>query len=286
MNKKHSQQSSCSQRRARLAQWFALFAITTAYACGTPNGIGREIVKNEDRFEMTYRTTLPVLTNEARIWLPLPKNDAYQTVEIEKFSIPNGWQLVQDQQNRNMILTLSAGPEETEQTIEIQYQVVRREKSIYPASERDIERHLEPERLVPMNETFKDIARRQTLSIRGDMARGHALYLHTLQKMQYDKTGSGWGRGDAVYACDSRSGNCSDFHAYFIALCRSINIPARFAIGFTIPADSDEGILSGYHCWAEFFAEGKWVPVDISEADIHPELQDYYSAIIQPIDLN
>jgi len=94
--------------------------------------------------------------------------------------------------------------------------------------------------------------------------------------MRYDKSGTGWGRGDAVYACDVRTGNCSDFHAYFIALARSINIPARFAIGATIPADKNEGKIEGYHCWAEFLADGQWVPVDISEAWKNPKLADYY----------
>jgi len=94
--------------------------------------------------------------------------------------------------------------------------------------------------------------------------------------MKYDKSGTGWGKGDAQYACDVKTGNCTDFHAYFIALARSIGIPARFAIGFTIPAETNEGKITGYHCWAEFYAEGKWVPVDISEADKTPELADYY----------
>ena len=94
--------------------------------------------------------------------------------------------------------------------------------------------------------------------------------------MRYDKSGTGWGRGDALYACDARTGNCTDFHAYFIALARSVGIPARFAIGATIPADKNEGTIDGYHCWAEFFAAGRWVPVDISEAWKNPKLGDYY----------
>ena len=56
------------------------------------------------------------------------------------------------------------------------------------------------------------------------------------------------------------------YHAYFIALTRAVGIPARFAIGVTIPADKSEGTIEGYHCWAEFFADGRWIPVDISEA--------------------
>ena len=37
-----------------------------------------------------------------------------------------------------------------------------------------------------------------------------------------------------------------------------------------------EGKVGGYHCWAKFLADGRWVPVDISEADKHPELKEYY----------
>ena len=42
------------------------------------------------------------------------------------------------------------------------------------------------------------------------------------------------------------------------------------------PGEPDVGDIGGYHCWAEFYADGQWVPVDISEADKHPELTDYY----------
>lgn len=78
--------------------------------------------------------------------------------------------------------------------------------------------------------------------------------------------------GDAVYACDARSGNCSDFHAYFIALAREAGIPARFAVGAAIPSERNDGGIDGYHCWAEFLADGKWVPVDVSEANKHSPL--------------
>ena len=35
--------------------------------------------------------------------------------------------------------------------------------------------------------------------------------------MRYDKSGIGWGRGDALYACDAKRGNCTDFHALLMA---------------------------------------------------------------------
>jgi transglutaminase-like putative cysteine protease len=94
--------------------------------------------------------------------------------------------------------------------------------------------------------------------------------------MRYMKYGDGWGKGDAVYACDIRTGNCTDFHSYFIALSRAVGIPARFAIGASIPSERDEGGIDGYHCWAEFYSNGKWWPTDISEGDKCSALSTYY----------
>jgi transglutaminase-like putative cysteine protease len=97
-----------------------------------------------------------------------------------------------------------------------------------------------------------------------------------IDQVRYARYGPGWGRGDALYACEARSGNCTDFHSYFIALSRAIGIPARFAIGAAIPSERNEGGIDGYHCWAEFFADGRWWPVDISEADKNSSLASYY----------
>ena len=97
------------------------------------------------------------------------------------------------------------------------------------------------------------------------------------------KFGDGWGKGDAVYACNSRYGNCTDYHSYFIGLARSIGIPARFAIGAAIPSERNDGGTDGYHCWAEFYADGKWWPVDISEADKFSAPACTSSVIIRPI---
>ena len=52
-------------------------------------------------------------------------------------------------------------------------------------------------------------------------------------------------------------------------------IPSRFAVGASIPSERDEGGIDGYHCWAEFYAEGKWWPVDISEANKYTALATY-----------
>jgi transglutaminase-like putative cysteine protease len=251
----------------------ALLLVARSTIAAAPHS---DIVKGSDEFEFVYRVTLPEIKGEARLWIPMAKTDAFQKVTREKISIPIKWEKVQDRDYGNDICVLRPQSSDGGKTIELRYLVVRKEKSAYSAKSEHAARFLQPEKLVPVNETFKTLAEQATAGKNDDVDRAKALYEHVLGRMRYDKSGIGWGRGDAVYACDARTGNCSDFHAYFIALARSVGIPARFAIGATIPADKNEGVIEGYHCWAEFFADGRWVPVDISEAWKNPELTEYY----------
>jgi transglutaminase-like putative cysteine protease len=251
-----------------------IFFLTQAVATRAAGDPG--IIKGTDQFEFVYRFTLPQITGETRVWIPLAKTDAFQTVTVEELKIPMRWEKVQDRDYANDICVLYPRSEDSGTMIEVKYRVVRKEKSAYSANDRETARYLRPEKLVPVNETFETLAQKTAAGKTDDLERAKALYDHVISRMRYDKSGAGWGRGDAVYACDTRTGNCTDFHAYFIALARSIGIPARFAIGATIPADRNEGTIEGYHCWAEFLAAGRWVPVDISEAWKNPKLADYY----------
>ena len=64
------------------------------------------------------------------------------------------------------------------------------------------------------------------------------------------------GRGDAVWACNSKHGNCTDFHSLFIGMARAAGIPARFEIEFSLPANVKAGVTTSYHCWAQFYMNG------------------------------
>ena len=108
-------------------------------------------------------------------------------------------------------------------------------------------------------------------------ALARVLYDTVNQHMKYSKEGTGWGQGDALWACEHGYGNRSDFHSLFISLARSQKIPAKFEIGFSLPEKHGSGEIAGYHCWAKYHSAGKgWIPVDISEANKNPRLCDYY----------
>src|SRR5260370_23829162 len=144
------------------------------------------------------------------------------------------WEKVQDRDYGNDICVLYPQPSDSGKTVEVRYHVVRKEKAAYAASGADAARFLHPEKLVPINETFRTLAEKTVAGKTDDLERAKALYDHVMGRMRYDKSGTGWGRGDAMHACDARTGNCTDFHSYFIALARSLGIPALLPIGATL----------------------------------------------------
>lgn len=234
------------------------------------------VIRGRDAFEFRYRVKLPNIKDTARIWLPFPQTDAFQKVELISINSPKNYRILEETRHGNKVLFFELTPQDSAKAIDIWYRVERIEKSAYADNSDDIKKYLEPDAFAPVDENFKKIAEAVSEGRKGDLVRARALYDYIIDSMRYMKYGSGWGKGDAVYACNIGTGNCTDYHAYFISLARAIGIPARFAIGAAIPSERNNAGIDGYHCWVEFFAEGKWYPVDIAEADKYSSLSTYY----------
>ncbi|RTE52020.1 transglutaminase domain-containing protein [Arenibacter aquaticus] len=234
------------------------------------------VKEGEDNFEFHYMVTLPELKEQARIWIPVPKTDRFQSVVLRDIKVPTEHQLLYETYYGNTVLYMVLFPEHSGAEVELVYDVVRQEKKPYE-EEGSPSRYLDANLLMPVGDRFQLLAD----SIIGDkhkagtIMKARALYDYVIDNMRYIKAGK-YGTGDATYACDALSGNCTEFHSLFISLARSADIPARFAVGASIPSDRNEGGIDGYHCWAEFYAEEKWWPVDISEANKYTALSTYY----------
>lgn len=207
------------------------------------------------------------------IWFPMAHSDRYQQVKIlSKHSDLPLHETSDPEYGNRMFYAHTAKADKPEYHFSVKYQVVRLEHfadtSLNSAARtKELNRFLQPDRLVPITGKPAEIAVTQVRPGMSDLEKAHALYEYTFNNMRYDKTGTGWGHGDAVWACDSHHGNCTDFHSLFIAMARSQHIPARFEIGFAVPENKTSADVAGYHCWAEFYTrERGWFPVDISEA--------------------
>lgn len=242
-------------------------------------------------FEFSYTAEvqeIPEGTRKVDVWLPQPVSDEYQDVESLGVDSPVAGTLTQDPDYKNSMLHfVISNPQASSIKITQTFRVRRREhlkygfkavnNSLSVKNDPELERWLQPERLVPIDDRIRALAAEVTTGRETNLEKISAIYDYVTSVMTYEKKGTGWGRGDIYYACDYKRGNCTDFHALVIGLARAVEIPAKFVIGFPIPEGRHEGQVSGYHCWAEFYLAGfGWVPVDASEANKNPEKKDYF----------
>jgi transglutaminase-like putative cysteine protease len=76
-------------------------------------------------------------------------------------------------------------------------------------------------------------------------------------------SGSSCGTTGAADTLRQRQGVCRDFAHLMIALCRAVNIPARFTTGLDFGADPALG-PTDFHAYVEAFAGGRWYLFDPS----------------------
>ncbi len=218
----------------------------------------------------------------AKIWVPLPPSNSEQSIKLLESKNPGEVSRHTDARYQNEMLQITAEvPENGILDFSFPYEVVRQEvKGLESDQVGQLKLKnslfLGANSKVPVDgKPLELIADQQLVSDKLD--RGRQLYNIVEDHVKYSKDGEGWGQGDSVWVCDSQFGNCTDFHSLFISLARSQKMPARFEIGFPLPSDKTEGTIGGYHCWAWFSPDEKrWIPVDISEADKHPEMKEYY----------
>jgi transglutaminase-like putative cysteine protease len=248
---------------------------------------------NTRTFQFTYQVTVKDLPRSAarvRIWIPRPSSDSNQSVALKQAIGPSPLHETREARFGNHIMYAEIHhPKSSSVEFVLAYEVTRKEyskgdfKSLMAYNggpdplPKSVLRFLQPDRLVPVGGKIKELADEHTSDVQGPVAKAYALYDYVFHTLRYDKSGTGWGRGDSLWVCDAKHGNCTDFHSLFISMARAENIPARFEIGFPLPAESHAGEIPGYHCWAEFYVEGPgWIPVDISEAWNHPDKHDYF----------
>jgi transglutaminase-like putative cysteine protease len=213
------------------------------------------------------------------VWVPLPQTDLNQTIHQISIDAPVPVIIGRDARFGNQSLHARVNRPEGPTRISLVIEATRRENAGHQESlsADDRRTYLAPEPLVPLDGPIRGLAVDATEGLKTDEAKARAIYEKVTGMMRYDKSGTGWGRGDALYACDARRGNCTDFHALLIGMARSAGIPARFAIGLPVPESRGSGEIPGYHCWAELYVDGRgWIPVDSSEASKYPAKRGYF----------
>lgn len=130
-----------------------------------------------------------------------------------------------------------------------------------------------PTALMPSDGVVHLTAERITRDRSGDVDKARAIYAWVVENTARDPKVAGCGTGDVSLMLTSGNlgGKCADINGLFVALARSVGIPARDAYGVRV-ADSKLGfnclgrsgdVSKAQHCRAEFYAHDYgWIPVD------------------------
>jgi len=265
----------------------------------------------ERSFEFNYRVSLQANPEKnMKVWIPVPQSNEVQSISNLTVDSDIAYEIKTEKQHGNTYFYADLKDGLAQATdINIHFKVTRKQRGTAKFNGTDPSQYLNENRLVPVGNRFDSIVKANNLSPNNM----HAVYDFVLNEMYYGKPKAQdpsdhyyaslptnikkgiskdsvvnlylnttkiageftYGNGNSNYACDISVGNCTDFHSYFMSLARSMKVPARFHIGFSIP-EGQEGKIGGYHCWADFYQDNKWFPVDISEADKAAEKAEFY----------
>jgi transglutaminase-like putative cysteine protease len=198
-------------------------------------------------FDFTYDVTITGLEKdkEAKLWVPVAQTNDDQQVTLIGHAVKSGarrpgGKFTSEKEYGNVLFFVETEAEKSGKVnLNFSYRVTRREVKGETGKTRKenadtIRRFMQPDKLVPIDGKPLDLLKGHMLPD-DPMKKARVLYDVVNNHMKYDKKGKEWGRGDSVWACDSRYGNCTDFHSLFISLARSQHIPAKFELGFPIP---------------------------------------------------
>jgi len=261
------------------------------------------------KFEFLYTATIKAVPDGAKaveLWIPIPQSDKYQDISNVKFHVegkapigepeiavePNqknkmaNWKLdAADLAGSKVVMTLECTRREIAAgDLSKSRQLTDEEKKAYAD-------YLKANKLVLVGDEFVAVADEATKGANTPAEILKSAYDYTVTNMKYDKPADkpGWGQGSTKWACDSKFGNCTDFHALIMSIGRTKGVPVKFEIGFPLPEpvegkpETKDGPIGGYHCWAKLYlADIGWVPVDASEAQKHPEKKNYFCGNLCP----
>lgn len=262
----------------------------------------------ERSFEFMYEVSLPVNTAQnIKVWVPIPQSNETQSITNLNINTNLPFEIKEELNYGNKYLFAEIiGGIKTPSKIKLSFSTKRKQISSVAFNKLDANKYLSSNRLVPTGGQFDSIILANSFSANNikkvyDFVLAEMYYAKPKSKNKTDAYYQGlpnvikkgitkdsvvslyniggeytYGNGNSNYACDISVGNCTDFHSYFMSLARSMKIPARFHVGFSIPK-GEKANIGGYHCWADFSLDNKnWIPVDISEADKDASKAEYY----------
>ena len=218
------------------------------------------------------------------VWIPLPSIESdYQDAQ------GNIWtgnathaQVVTDGKYGAKMLMAEFSASEPAPAIEVTSRFATRDRKmdfLQPASALKLaseERafYTAPTTYMPTDGIVRKTALEATKGAKTDFDKAKALYEWIVDNTARNPKTIGCGRGDVKVMLETGdlSGKCADLNALYVAMARSLGLPARdvygvrvakSAFGYRSLGAGTENITRAQHCRAEVFVNGRgWIPVD------------------------
>lgn len=218
------------------------------------------------------------------IWLPVPQDHPEQ--KITNLNITPKVPILIDKTTNVKIARLyqkkSEAPRPDEsQSFGLQYQLTTHESHADPdklnavkhqpyKQDRHYRTYIRPEkRLQTHHSKIRQLAAKFKGNKRSPVHTARLIYDFVIENTTY-KLMNGQ-PGSAAYCLNHKHGECTEYTALFVALCRAARIPARPVSGCW--AD----LKNHWHVWAEFMLPtGEWIPADPNQGDEQKNKTDFY----------
>ena len=245
----------------------------------------QELPSDWRSYEITTTITLNAPGQAARLWLPIPSSQD----NLHQRLLGHSWQgnassAGIQRQPDGLLEVFQADWRDADKaslrlvthvsTADRHFDVSRR--SVAPDRDDILRRNLQTTSQIPNDGLAKQLGERIVGRIRDPLAQVKAIYDWLCDNAIYDPSLPGCGTGDVNKQLMSAQygGRSADINGLFVAVCRSIGIPARCVFGLrtgpsrlfrSLGLSSDDASRS-QHVRAEFYLPGfGWIPVDPSD---------------------
>jgi len=235
-------------------------------------------------FEVTTRVEVLEPSGTTFVWLPaaLLKETPYQKTLSNTFQAEGGAaELVLNKEDDYGIVTAKF-PEGVRPVLTLTSKVMTRDVAVDVTKpgrssggrSPELEKFLQPTKMIPTDGLVKDQAASICLGVTGDIQKARAIYNWIVDNTFRNPKTRGCGIGDIRSMLESRDlgGKCADLNALYVGLARAANLPARDVYGLRVaPSNlgykclglSSTNATKAQHCRAEVYCDGYgWIPVD------------------------
>lgn len=244
-------------------------------------------------FKISYTTEileLPKSGKKIQFWIPLAQSDHEQEITQLAVDSPVAFHIYEEQQYGNKMIHVGSADLRSGDKISLTYEIRRRTASTIIDGDEGIKKHLVLTERENWDRNITMFTDHVVSKEKDPLEVGRKIYYALVDYLTYDKSIPGCGLGISALTFENKGGRCDDFHALFRTMMIYKGVPVKWEQGIPLPYPSVsikngqmEGDCTAAHCWVRFYiGNGKWMPVDASEADKRKDMKDYFFGTLSP----